>query len=159
MLYVDSSALVKHYIREAGTDSLNAKLTEESTRNASVFVSTLAYAEILAAFARRLREKLLTKLEASELFHHFQDDWMFELNHVELSASVQGFIPRLVENYPLRGPDVVHLASALSVRGSLRLGQQSGTPSSIITFASSDEQLKNAASAEGLAVFDPESTP
>ena len=159
MLYVDSSALVKHYIREVGTDLLNAKLHEQSRHHFSVFVSMLAYAEILAAFARRLRENLLTTSEASRLFHHFQDEWRFELHHVELTTGVLGFIPRLVSDYPLRGPDAIHLASALSVQNSLQLGPQSGTTPAIITFASSDKQLKNAASAEGLAVFDPESTP
>ena len=156
MLYVDSSALIKHYIRETGTDALEAKLIEPNTR---VFISTLGYAEISAAFARRMREGLLPRREASLLFARFREEWMFDLNHVELNVGVLGFIPRLVNDYPLRGPDAIHLASALSLRDSARLSMHAATSVRSLTFASSDKQLNNAASAEGLAVFDPESKP
>ncbi|HYA62225.1 MAG TPA: type II toxin-antitoxin system VapC family toxin [Candidatus Sulfotelmatobacter sp.] len=156
MLYVDSSALVKHYIREPGTDAINAKLSAESMHQKGVFISTVGYAEILATFARRFRENLLQKREADLLPKEFRDDWMFELAHVELTVGVLGFIPRLVKDYPLRGSDAIHLASALWLRDAARLGLHSGAAIRSLTFATSDKQLKNAASAEGLAVFDPE---
>ncbi len=156
MLYLDSSALVKHYIREAGTDALNSRLQAQAARNTRVFASTLGYAEVLATFARRLQEKLLTKREAMLLFEQFRNDWMFELTQVELTAAVLGFIPRLVASYPLRGADSVHLASALSLRDSARLRLRSATVSSL-TFVASDKTLLAAASVEGLAVFDPAS--
>ena len=159
MLYVDSSALIKHYIQEAGSDALNARLNEESVRQTGVFISTVGYAEILATFARRFRENLLLKREADLLPRQFRDDWIFELTEVELSAGVLGFIPRLVKEHPLRGSDAIHLASALWLRDAARLGVRFGPAARPLTFATSDKRLKNAASAEGLTVFDPEDRP
>lgn len=155
MLYVDSSALVKHYVREPGSDALNAKLNEASLRHPGVFISVVGYAEILATFARRLRENARLKRQTELLRKQFRDDWMFELTRVELAVGVLGLIPGLVEKHPLKGSDAIHLASALWLRDALRLGKHFGPVSRPLTFATSDKQLKRAATAEGLEVFDP----
>ena len=159
MLYVDSSALIKHYLQEAGTDALNAKLTEVSTQRSRVFISTLGYAEILATFARRLREKPSLKKETDRLKREFEYDWTLNLNQVELDAGVLLQIPRLVTDHPLKAADAIHLASALRLRDALKLGIHTGTASGPVEFAASDKQLKTAATAEGFSVFDPESKP
>ena len=49
MIYFDSSALVKRYIEEKGSDKVNALLEEKSV----AATSRLTYAEILAAITRR----------------------------------------------------------------------------------------------------------
>jgi len=64
VLYLDSSALIKRYQNEQGTEALNARLRQEARDLRSVFTSVLTYAEIHAAFARRAREKLLSAEEA-----------------------------------------------------------------------------------------------
>ncbi len=156
MLYVDSSALIKHYIREAGSDALNAKLEEASLHHPGVFVSVVGYAEILATFARRLRENGQLKRQTELLRKQFRDDWMFEITSVELASGVLLFIPGLLDRHPLKGSDAIHLASALSLRDATRLGKNFGPADRTLTFASSDKQLNNAASAEGLEVFDPQ---
>jgi predicted nucleic acid-binding protein len=153
---VDSSALIKHYIQEAGTDALNAKLNEASLHPPGIFVSVIAYAEILATFARRLRQNPRLKRQTDLLRNQFRDDWMFDLTRVELAVGVLGFIPWLVNRHPLKGSDAIHLASALWIRDALRLGVQFGPANRSLTFASADKQLNNAASIEGLEVFDPE---
>ncbi len=81
---------------------------------------------------------------------------MFDLTRIELNAGVLLFIPELVNKHPLKGSDAIHLASALWLRDALRLGVQFGPASRSLTFTSSDKQLNNAASIEGLEVFDPE---
>jgi predicted nucleic acid-binding protein len=159
VLYVDSSAFIKHYIRETGTDALEARLKEEAIQKRSPFISTLGYAEILATFARRSREGLLGKKEAALLLTRFEDDWMFDLTQIELSVAVLAFIPRLVRDHPLKASDAIHLASALWLRDAARLGARSVAGGGVLTFATSDRQLRSAASGEGLAVFEPQSTP
>lgn len=156
MLYVDSSALVKHYVREPGSAGLNAKLNEASLHRPGVFVSVLGYAEILATFARRLRENPRLKRQTELLRKEFRDDWMFELTLVELAAGVLLFIPSLVDKYPLKCSDAIHLASALWLRDALRLTKEFGPADRSLTFVSADKQLNRAASAEGLQVFDPQ---
>jgi uncharacterized protein len=156
VLYVDSSALIKHYIREPGTDALNAKLSQELIHHPNVFISVVGYAEVLAIFARRRKESLLSKREYGQLQQRFRDDWMPELAAVELTAPVLLFIPNLVTEHPLKASDAIHLASALWLRDALRLGVNFAPANRSLTFVCSDKQLKNAASSEGLEVVDPE---
>jgi phosphoheptose isomerase len=59
-----------------------------------------------------------------------------------------------LERHPLRGYDAMHLATALAVRQSL---QRQGLPTLI--FISADDNLNTAASAEGLAVDNPNDHP
>jgi hypothetical protein len=56
VLYVDSSVLVKHYVQEVGTSALKASLEEHSRYTPGILISDVGYAEILATFARRLRD-------------------------------------------------------------------------------------------------------
>ncbi len=156
MLYVDSSALIKRYIREPGSDALKRRLNEASLHHPGVFISVVGYAEILATFARRLRENPQLKTQTELLREQFRDDWLFELTQVELAEGVLEFIDGLVERHPLKGADAIHLASALWMRDALRLGKHFGPISRSLTFATSDKQLKNAALSEGLEVFDPQ---
>jgi uncharacterized protein len=150
VLYADTSALIKYYLQEAGTDAVQKKIKEESSRGAGVFISDLGYAEILAAFSRRLREKLLRQDEADALTVRFEGDWESTVNRVELSTAVLAYVPGLLKKHPLRGADVVHLASALWLRDASRLGR-----AGMFEFTATDKQLRGAAIAESLAVFDP----
>jgi predicted nucleic acid-binding protein len=156
VLYVDSSALLKHYIRESGSRILTERIKGESLRQAGIFMSVVGYAEVLAVFARRLRENLLSIRRFDVVHKQFLDDWMFSITRVELSVGVLAFISDLVKKHPLKGSHAIHLASTLSLRDALRLGKQFGSGSESLTFATSDKQLKRAALFEGLDVFDPE---
>jgi uncharacterized protein len=159
VLYVDSSALIKHYVREVGTDAVNSKLAEVSVQRSGVFISKLGYAEILATFARRLRENPSLKAETDRIKREFEYDWTRNLNQVELDAGVMAQIPRLVTNYPLKAADAIHLASALRLRDALNLGIGLGAGGGPVVFGASDKQLKTAAATEGFAIFDPEHKP
>lgn len=53
ILFIDTSALVKLYIAEPGSE-----LMGEAAQEAVIAVSTLTFAELHATFARRLREEL-----------------------------------------------------------------------------------------------------
>jgi predicted nucleic acid-binding protein len=56
----------------------------------------------------------------------------------------------LLERHPLRSYDAIHLATALAAQQSFQ--QRGLTP---LTFLSADDRLNEAASAEGLAVDNP----
>ena len=156
MLYLDSSALIKRFIQEAGTDALNSKLQLEVQGPQDNLVSMVGYAEIFAMMARRLRENLLQQEEFELLQEKFNEDWFFNLGHVELTAGVLAFIPGLVKRHPLKGSDAIHLASVLWLRDVWRHGKSFAGSSRAVEFVTSDKKLKNAASLEGLPVFDPE---
>ena len=154
MLYLDSSVLIKHYVREPGTDAVHVKIKQES-QPSGIFISDLGYAEILATIGKRVRENLLRQKEGEELSERFLADWLFALGHVELTAGVLGLIPGLLKRHPLRGADAIHLASALWLRDALKLGKSLDPSAGILEFATSDKQLKTAAALEGLRIFDP----
>lgn len=155
MLYLDSSALIKHYQKEQGTEALNTKLQEEAKGLRSVFTSVLTYAEIHAALARRAREKLLSPEEAAVVQDEFDADWVLSIGPIELGTNVLGFVRSLVKGFPLRGADAIHLASALWLRDMARLGMKVDQYTGPLVFVSSDKQLVRAASKHKLEVFDP----
>jgi uncharacterized protein with PIN domain len=71
ILFLDTSALVKLYIAEPGSE----RMREAASREGPVAVSVLAFAEIHATFARRRREELLLATELEQLQLGFSDDW------------------------------------------------------------------------------------
>lgn len=139
ILFADTSALIKLYVDEIGSLEM-----ADRTRSMRIAASVLAYAEVYAAFARRLREDLITATEHDHLAETFEKDWKRWIV-VPLRPSI-GSVPRLVRLYPLRGADAVHLASALSMA---REGLD-------VTLAVADRRLVDAAIQEGLGTFNPE---
>ena len=72
MLYLDSSALVKVYFKEIGTEAVIARATNP---NEEVCTSMLTFAEVHSALARRHRERLMTSQELVESRKLFELDW------------------------------------------------------------------------------------
>jgi uncharacterized protein len=155
VLYLDSSALIKRYQNEPGTDVLNARLQAEAKGLRAVFTSVLTYAEIHASLARRVREQLLSPEEAAAVANEFDADWVLSLGPIELGTNVLGFVRDIVRGFPLRGADAVHLASALWLRDMARLGMKADQYTGPLVFVSSDKQLARAASKHKIEVFDP----
>lgn len=140
ILFADTSALIKLYIEEAGSAAMAAR-----ARDARLALSVLAYAEVYATFARRLRESLLTEDEHDRLAERFEYDWQGVIV-LPMRPALVGRLPPLVRTHPLRGADAVHLASALML-------QDAGLE---VVFAAADGRLMDAARGEGLETFDPE---
>lgn len=139
ILFLDTSALVKLYIAEPGSE----RLREAVSRDEPLVVSILAFPEFHATVARRTREGLLEAEEREQIHQSFAEDWK-ALTQVPLGAQVLTSIRALCETYPLRGADAVHLASALLLKDE----------SLPVTFVCADQRLLEAASAEGLAILD-----
>jgi predicted nucleic acid-binding protein len=155
VLYLDSSALIKRYQNEPGTDALNAKLRAEAKGLRAVFTSVLTYAEIHAALARRAREQLLSPEEAKIVADEFDGDWVLSLGPIELGTSVLALVRDIVRGFSLRGADAIHLASALWLRDMGRLGLKVDQYTGPVVFVSSDKQLARAAAKHKMEVFDP----
>ncbi len=141
MIYLDTSALVKKYVIEAGTDEVRALFKKENT----VITSKLTFAEVSASFARKLREGGIEKQSYNKIWASFLSDWeAFTL--VEVREEIFHLIHRLTGSHPLRGADAVHLSSALWV------GEEIGQP---LRFVASDSMLLTAAAKEGIEVINP----
>lgn len=144
MIYLDTSALVKKYVFETGTDEVRNLLNKEH----NVITSKLTYAEVCASFARKQREGNLGKGAYDRIWESFLNDWeVFTL--VEVREEIFPLIHKLTKSHSLRSADAVHLASALWV------GYEIGRP---LLFVASDGLLLSAASSEGLEVINPGKT-
>ena len=134
--YFDTSALVKRYATEQGTEQI-AALWAETRYHA---VSRLTYAETLSALRRKEREQPSELSTLSEARSRFFRDWG-TLLIVEVSPDLDPWIRRLLERYPLRDADAVQLASCLLLGSHV-----DGAP----IFACWDKGLLRAAQGEAL---------
>jgi predicted nucleic acid-binding protein len=161
MLYVDTSALLKFYLRERGTDAMIERL---GTRQ-RLFSSLLTFAEVHNTLAKRFlherpkgetHEQARRALEAAR--DAFQLDWMFSLNVVEMTTQTLSNFPSLVERFvELRTADAIQLASAIWLRDKGRWSPSSVEGDQNVEFVTADRKLGQVARACGFAVFDPES--
>jgi predicted nucleic acid-binding protein len=134
--FFDTSAFVKRYLVESGSDVVRAAL-----RKPHVGVARIIEAEVPAALARAHRERLLTVAQRDALLERFAED-LRDLTIVEIRATTLAAVSELVKRHPLRAYDAVQLACAMSLKRN-RL---------TVTFWAADGPLCDAAEGEGLRV-------
>ena len=138
ILYLDTSALLKLYLREEGTDVVKA-LVQRATM---VATSLVTYAESRAALARARSSGRLDAGMYRIVLGAFQREWESYVAE-DISEPLIRLAGDLAEKHLLRGFDGIHLASAVTLQ------QESDEP---ISFSAWDERLTAAAAAEGLAL-------
>jgi predicted nucleic acid-binding protein len=140
ILYLDTSSLVKLYVKEAHT-SLVKKWIEEAE---IVATCRIAYPETMSAISRRFRQGDISKEDYDLLVTKFSNEWgrFVAIDFDELEAG------RLVNLYGLKGFDAVHLSAANLLR--------SNQDNISLSFSSFDEKLNESASTEGFTILFPE---
>jgi len=113
--YLDTSALVKLYVREEGSETVR-ELVDAA---AVVATAKVAYAEARAALARGFREGLLEERDYRLVVAALQDDWARYLA-LELSDPLIWLAGELAEKHRLRGFDAVHLAAAVTLQARVK---------------------------------------
>ena len=146
--YLDASALVKRYVDEVGSDWLCALVV--SAQNPLLFIWRMTIIEVISAFARRVRDGSLAMQEFAVARDTFRSDCLHEYQVMPPTFAIVDLACALLERYPLRAYDAVHLATALNAQRFLDM--QTYSP---LTFISTDDRLNRAAAAEGLAVDNP----
>jgi predicted nucleic acid-binding protein len=141
--YLDSSALVKRFIVEKGSDRVEALIRSGEP----VATAKIAYAEIYAGLARRRREGDLSEKDYTDACRQFEGDWRAYVR-VDLRDEVLVLARDLIRRHPLRGYDSVHLASAIALSKGLE---------EKVTFLAADVRLLRAARSEKLRAINPES--
>lgn len=136
--YLDTSALVKLYVREQGTAAVRRVASEAE----AVSTSMVAYAEARAAFARLLRERPKSGARHRARVAQFDRDWN-RYAVVEMTAAIARRSGEIAELHGLRGFDAIHLASALWLTSAY---------SGDLVFMAFDRRLTAAAQAAGLVV-------
>jgi uncharacterized protein len=140
--FLDSSALVKRYVSEAGSLWVIQLLDPALKHN--IFIAVIASVEMIAAISRRARSGSLTAQAASTT-----DFEIIEITEMVISSAMQ-----LAETYQLRGYDAVQLAAAVAVN-QLCIAHNLTS----VIFISADHELNAAAGREGLTIENPNNYP
>jgi len=144
-LYLDSSALLKAYVQEAGsTDVLQAMADFPY-----VGTSIITKVELAAAFTKLVRIQVLTDEKALFSMDLLLTHWPFFIR-LQVSDNVVDRAVALTRRHPLRGYGAVQLASAI-VWHEVILHP--------VTFATFDKRLWQAASEVGLTPFPQDLSP
>ena len=139
ILYLDTSALVKLYVAEPGTDRVAAAV-DQATALVTVRVT---YAEARAAFAGHARAKGLATGELRRVVRHLDEEWG-QYSVVEVTDTLVRRAGALAERHRLRGYDAVQLSAAVDLRAAG--GAQ-------VVFGSFDARLNQAARRERLGIL------
>jgi predicted nucleic acid-binding protein len=150
--FLDSSALVKRYVQEDGTAWVR-RLTRRTAGN-RIYLARITPVEVTAAIARRRKGRMLTARKASSILHRFRQHLAGRYTLIDLTPALFDEAMRLANRHALRAYDAIQLAAALRIRQERR--DAGFAP---VTLISADQALNDAATAEGLAVDDPNSHP
>ena len=151
--YFDTSALVKAYLPEAGTDRVREILTEVRTEPATgrAFACSIVYPEAVSAVTKRENMGKLTAFEVSRAVQQIEQDFSADPPRpYEVLDATRPIVTRaatLVRSQALRGFDAVHLAAALELR-------DVALAVSDFLFATTDKRLATAAEAEGFTLLE-----
>lgn len=143
--YADSSALVKRHVPEIGSAWFQA-LAAPAAGNV-ITTARMSLAEVYSALNRRIREATLDAADYIQVVMDFNALCASQYTLVELTAHVVERARLLLERYPLRAYDAVHLSSALIANDAL---VAAGLPA--LTFLSADQRLLSVAQAERVMV-------
>jgi predicted nucleic acid-binding protein len=150
--YLDTSALVKRYVREQGTTWVVSLAARRSGHD--LFTVRLTGPELIAALTRKARLGGISVVEAERRARAFRRHWQRRYLIVEVTALIADRAMDVAAVHGLRGYDAVHLAAALIVEDARRAA---GLPT--LTFVSADDDQCQVARAEGLAVENPNTHP
>lgn len=154
--FFDSSALVKYYVSETGTqwvrDLIDAQLNTMSANEISI--AHVTGAEIVAAISRRVRMGLTTVTDGAKAIGVFNTHFQTKYRVVIVTLETVERAMSLAEKRALRGYDAIQLATALIVEE-----EMTADGFGPLTLISADGDLNQAAETEGLLVDDPNQYP
>ncbi|MEO2005379.1 MAG: type II toxin-antitoxin system VapC family toxin [Candidatus Poribacteria bacterium] len=144
-LFLDTSAVVKRYIDEPGSDEVR-RLVRPQTSN-HVYIAHITIVEGVAAIARRARAGDVTAEHALSAYDGLQRDADSLYSVIPVGAVVSERAVTLARANGLRGYDAVQLAAALLLADALRAEP--------VTLVSADRRMWEVARHEGMNVIDP----
>ena len=145
--FLDSSALVKFYVEEIGSD-----WTRSLTNVAEniIYVASVARVEIVSALTRRLNRGDIVPAEFDQACDEAEADFINQFRIVDLTNAIIEDAITLAKRHGLRAYDAVQLAAALDTGRII-----SEVESTELILVSADADLNAAAVAQGLRVEDP----
>jgi uncharacterized protein len=139
ILYLDTSALVKHYVVEAGTKEIGSLIEQAEF----VGSASLTYVEMAAALAKAARLNWIDGKGAETAWQDFLSHWP-AFTRLAVTSTLVERAGQLAWKHGLRGYDATHLAAALLWQEILE---------SPITLATYDRELWAAAKKAGIPAW------
>lgn len=141
ILFVDSSSVVSLHLQEPGRADTVGRLIDAA---GAISCSLISYVEVRRALARagQVRPRRLTAAQYARALAEFNSDWPRYLR-VAVNERLAHSAAALAEKHLIKSLDALQLASALTLRDRV---------ADSLLFSSWDNQLNNAASAEGLEI-------
>ncbi len=150
--FFDSSAIVKRYVQETGTALV--RRVNRHGRPDRIYLARITAVETTSAVARRRRGGSLTAARVRSILTRFRSHLANRYRILEITPDLLNDAMRLANAHALRAYDAVQLAAVLELNGRYQASGLGG-----ITLVSADRDLNTAATAEGMAVEDPNSHP
>jgi len=111
LVFFDSSAFVKRYIRESGTD----QVLDWCDKATEIGLASIILPEIISAFCRLRRESIISAIQyrqlKSSLLADIEDAALCDLAPTVLAQTISA-----LENNTLRAMDAIHIASAVIMK-------------------------------------------
>ncbi len=143
-IYLDTSALIKLYVEEEGTERVVA-ITHDFD-GVQIIILDVTPLEARSAVRRRQREGDISGADADRILDRIEDDTSSSfLVQPSTSAVIEG-AARLIDRHPLRAYDALQLAGCLVIRDIVP---------GPLTFVCADVRFCEAAELEGLTVLNP----
>ena len=146
--FLDTSALIKHYVAEAGSQWVEAAIFEPPGN--MLLISRITVVEMRSALARRKREASIQAQDHADALSALSEDCLIRYRFVEFEEPVINLAGELLDRYVLRAYDAVQLASALVINGVLIDADLAP-----LVFVSADSNLLASARAAGLQIDNP----
>ncbi len=137
-LFLDTSALIKKYIHEKGSEKVDDLLSRART----VIVSAITEIEACSTFRRLLAEKAISGSDYKTLMNEFETDFPY-FTRIVFDEFVSSNAKLVIEKHQLKTLDSIQLGTALMLK------------SEFDNFVACDSKLIRAGRKEGLRIINP----
>jgi predicted nucleic acid-binding protein len=141
LLFFDTSALVKRYYKEPGTE----KVDELIEQNEDIVITSLTVIETISAFRRKYNRDKIGRDDVDDLLAAFFQEALNDFIIIPMEESIQQFSFDLILEDDLRTLDSLQLSAALS----LSMEDVS------VSFVTADGDLASVAQHRGLKPVNP----
>jgi predicted nucleic acid-binding protein len=136
--FFDTSALIKHYILETGSKTVDDLMTKAK----GIRVSSLYRLESMSVIRRLLKEKMINRYQYDELKINVDYDFNY-FDALPITSSVEELAYSLIDTHQLKTLDSIQLASCMLFQNV------------IDCMVVCDQKLIKAAQKEGLIIINP----
>jgi predicted nucleic acid-binding protein len=139
ILYLDTSALIKRYVVESGSQEVNFLIQQADFVGSAL----LTRVEMASALTKAIRLNWVNAKDAEIAWQDFLSDWQ-SFARLSITSVLVDYASRVAWEYGLRGYDATHFAAALIWQETLEIS---------ITLATFDHGLWTAAKKAKMTVW------